>query len=458
MSEHDEALESRLAGVVRRGLGVRVDVALVVALVAFGACVVKFPAVVALVVPAAAAVLVLVLLVRRLTPGPHGELDERVLRWTLLVFGVHVLLGMAITHSSAVSTYFGPDAQAYHDGAIQLTRHWAGAAGSPALPSGKEGFFYVLGFLYEIFGAHVESGLVFNAMLSAALVPLLTDVTRRLFGREATRAVAPLVLLLPGLLIWTSQLLREAAVLFLIVAAVDIALRLLDGANLANIVGLGMVLALLFTFRANVAFVVLGGLAVGVIISRRHVVSGLGLGAGILSASLLLVVSAGIGYSGYRTAADADLGQVNAIRLDSSTSAASGFSQTHDVSTPAGAAAYLPYGLTQFIVGPFPWQVHTVRQLPALLDVAVLWCLAPSLWRGVRESRRRRQRAAFVLLIPAAITACMLALLVANFGTVVRERTQVLVLLVPFISLGLAMRAGEGVAEAHVEARAAVSG
>jgi hypothetical membrane protein len=66
--------------------------------------------------------------------------------------------------------------------------------------------------------------------------------------------------------------------------------------------------------------------------------------------------------------------------------------------------------------------------------------LAPSLWRGLAESRRRRQRAAFVLLIPAAITACMLALLVANFGTVVRERMQVLVLLVPFISLGLAMR------------------
>ena len=437
--QQDDA--SRLAGVVRRGLGARVNLVLAVALLAFGACVVKAPAVVALVVPAAAAVLLLVLLVRRLTPGPHGELDERVLRWTLLVFGVHLLLGMVITHWSAASSYFGPDATLYHDSAVQLTRHWAGAAHAPDLPSGKEGFFYVLGVLYEVFGAHVESGLVVNALLSAALVPLLTDVTRRLFGREATRPIAPLVLLLPGLLIWTSQLLREAAVLFLIVAAVDLALRLLDGASLANVFWLSTVLALLFTFRANVAFVVLGGLAVGVIISRRHVVSGLGLGAGILSVSLVLVVSAGIGYSGYRTAADADLTQVNVIRLDSSNSSvASGFGTAKDVSTPAGAAAYLPYGLTEFTLGPFPWQVHSVRQLPALLDVAVLWFLAPSLWRGLAESRRRRQRAAFVLLIPAAITTCMLALLVANFGTVVRERTQVLVLLVPFISLGWAMR------------------
>jgi 4-amino-4-deoxy-L-arabinose transferase-like glycosyltransferase len=313
-------------------------------------------------------------------------------------------------------------------------------APAPDLPSGKEGFFYVLGFLYEVFGAHVESGLVFNALLSAALVPLLTDVTRRMFGRDAARAIAPLALLLPGLLIWTSQLLREAAVLFLIVVAVDLALRILDRFSLANVVGLSVALALLFTFRANVAFVVLGGLAIGLIVSRRHVVSGLGLGAGILSLSLVLVVSAGIGYSGYRTAADADLTQVNTIRLDSSSSAASGFAQAKDVSTPAGAAAYLPYGLVEFALGPFPWQVHSLRQLPALLDVAVLWVLLPSLRRGIAESRRRRQRAAFVLLIPAAITACMLALLVANFGTVVRERTQVLVLLVPFISLGLAVR------------------
>jgi hypothetical protein len=437
-----------LAALVRRGLGTRVNLVLAIALLAFGACVVKAPSLVALVVPAAASILLLVLLVRRLTPGLHGELDERVLRWTLLVFGVHLLLGMAITHSTAATNYFGLDATLYHDGAVQLTRHWAGTATAPQLPSGKEGFFYVLGFLYEVFGAHAESGLVLNALLSAALVPLLTDVTRRLFGRDATRAIGPLVLLLPGLLIWTSQLLREAAVLFLIVAAVDIALRLLDGANLANIFGLALALALLFTFRANVAFVVLGGIAVGVIISRRHVVSGLGLGAGILSLSLVLVVSAGIGYSGYRTAAGADLTQVNAIRLDSSTGAASGFGQARDISTPAGALVYLPYGLTEFVIGPFPWQVHSLRQLPALLDVAVLWCLAPSLWRGLRESRRRRQRGAFVLLIPAAITACMLALLVANFGTVVRERTQVLVLLIPFISLGLALR-NDGVDAVH---------
>ena len=50
----------------------------------------------------------------------------------------------------------------------------------------------------------------------------------------------------------------------------------------------------------------------------------------------------------------------------------------------------------------------------------------------------------------------MLALLVANFGTVVRERMQVLVLLIPFISLGLA-RSNAPAPVADRRARSAVS-
>ena len=37
---------------------------------------------------------------------------------------------------------------------------------------------------------------------------------------------------------------------------------------------------------------------------------------------------------------------------------------------------HLPYGLVQFALGPFPWQVRGIRQIPALVDVAVLWALA----------------------------------------------------------------------------------
>jgi hypothetical protein len=432
---------------------VRVQPLLAVGLLALGACVVRVPSLFALVVPIAAVVPLLVLLVRRLTPTATGEMDSRLLQWTLGAFALHLAIGLAISHWPAASNYFGTDATLYHQGAQQLAHSWSAHSAAPTLPAGKEGYFYELGILYYVFGAHPEAGLVVNAFFAAALVPVLTDATRRLFGEGSDRYVAPLVVLLPGFVIWTSQLLREATIILLIALALDLALRASERTSIGLFASLSAVLAVLFTMRANVAYVMLGGLVIGLVLSRRQLVAGLSLGTSILSLSLLLVVSGGIGYSGYRTAANADFKQVQSIHLDSGTSAASGFGQSKDLSTPAHAATYLPYGLAQFALGPLPWQVKSIRQLPALLDVLALWLLLPSLWRGIAESRRRQERRSFIALIPAAITACMLALLVANFGTVVRERMQVLVLLIPFISLGLTLRGvprpGHGGHEEH---------
>ncbi|MBV8159831.1 MAG: hypothetical protein JO265_02805 [Acidimicrobiia bacterium] len=416
---------------------------LAAALLGLGASVVLAPAVFAATVPSAAAILGLVVLVRRLAPTPTGETDRRLMTWTIAAFAIRLVVGLVISHSSSATTYFGGDALSYHHDAAQLAQSWAGHAASPTLPAGKEGYYYELGGLYYVFGARVDAGIAVNAFLAAAMVPLLTDVTRRLFGRDAARYAAPLVVLLPGLVIWTSQLLREASVMFLIVVAADIAVRVAERPTAGRLALLSVDLALLFAFRANVAYVLLGGVAIGLILSRRQVVSGVSIGAGMLTLSLLLVGGVGIGYSGYREAAKADLQTVNAARVDLSTTAASGFGQNRDVSTPAAAIKYLPTGLAEFALGPFPWQVRGLRQIPALVDVIVMWALVPSIRRGVAACRRRHLRAVFVLVIPAVIAACMLALLIANFGTVVRERTQVVVLLIPIVSFGLALRAEE---------------
>jgi len=97
--------------------------------------------------------------------------------------------------------------------------------------------------------------------------------------------------------------------------------------------------------------------------------------------------------------------------------------------------------------------VSGARQLPALADVIVLWALVPSIRRGLVFARRHHRREAALVLVPAAITACMLALLIANFATVVRERMQVVVLLVPFMAAGIWMRANERASRENRPAR-----
>ena len=51
-------------------------------------------------------------------------------------------------------------------------------------------------------------------------------------------------------------------------------------------------------------------------------------------------------------------------------------------------------------------------------------------------------RQVLVHLLPAAALASMLALIIGNYGTVIRERLQVVVLILPFVAFGLAKRKG----------------
>ena len=64
--------------------------------------------------------------------------------------------------------------------------------------------------------------------------------------------------------------------------------------------------------------------------------------------------------------------------------------------------------------------------------------MAPFTWRGWRLAGRQIGRPRLILLLPAALLAVSLSLLIGNYGTVVRERLQVLVFLVPLTGLGLA--------------------
>jgi len=181
------------------------------------------------------------------------------------------------------------------------------------------------------------------------------------------------------------------------------------------------------------------------------VVGAVGTGIATLSLTATLILAVGVGYSGYALSSKANLRQVDYIRSSLGTSA-SGYAASVDVSTPGHAISYLPRGVTNYLLGPFPWQVHGLRQLPALVDVLCVWALLPSAVRGLSAARRLVGRRMLVFLLPFGGLAVTLALFLGNFGTIVRERLQVTVVLVPFIALGLARRHGvEALGESEAE-------
>ena len=410
--------------------------------VALGAMIVRIPGGIALLLPAMLGLLVLIGLVHVLVTWPEAPSGRtRFLRWTVFAFMSRLAFGLFVTNAGGlVGAYIlAPDSITYHNIALDLVQHWTLGLPFPYIPDGKEGFYYLLGALYWVFGGQTTAGLVVNATLAAALVPIVSDTTHRLFGEKAAARVPPLVVLMPGLFLWASQLLKEAAILFLVAVAVNCAVRVMERARLRPLVGLTLSLALLFTFRGWVALVVAGGLVGAIAFGRREVVSGVSTAVGVL-AFIVVILSFGVGYSGYQAAVNSDLAQANKVRRDLALTASTGFDHETDISTSQRALLYLPRGLFSFTVGPFPWQIRSLQQLPVLPDMLIWWFLLPSLWRGQREGRRRIGRSILVVVLPAVTTSCLLALAVGNFGTAVRERSQVIIVLVPILALGLSQR------------------
>ncbi|MGI9080418.1 MAG: ArnT family glycosyltransferase [Acidimicrobiales bacterium] len=411
---------------------------------ALGAMVVRLGGVIALVTPSVLGILLLIALVQGLIRWPDEAARRRIMWWTMVSFGAHLLFGLAATNlSSQVRLYLGTDGITYDLVARAIARHWEAGLAFPHVPSGKEGFYYMLAGLYRVFGPHTSAGLAVNAALAAGLVPVMSDVTHRLFRPVAARYAAPLVVLSPGLFLWTSQLLREAGMLFLIAVALNCAVRLVERVSPAPMMILVAALVLAFTFRAPVALILAVGLLVGIALGHSHVASGFAAGLGALFVVAVVMLASGLGYSGYTTATNVDLKQAAAIRNDSSHTAQTAFAPEVDISSTPSALRYLPFGVVSFVLGPFPWQIAGLRQLPFIPDMIVWWALLPSLWRGFRVSGRLVGRRRLLIILPSVGTILFMSLALGNFGIIVRERLQVVVLVVPLIALGLAERASK---------------
>ena len=417
--------------------------------------VVRLPVAIAFAVPTTLGVGALLAIRSWAERGAEGLDSRRIARWMLGSFVAHLLFSIVVTHAGGIisDVLRGPDALYYNNAAVELNRHWSDGFPAPELPAGKEGYYYLLAGIYWLFGTHTIGGLAVNATLSAALVPLVTDTTRRLFGVRAAYFVPPIVVLLPGMFLWTIQLGKEAPVLFLIASGANAAVRLTKRLSLGPILALTASISLLFTFRGWVALTLAGGFLGGIALSRREFLAGIGSGLSVAIAIAMLILTTGIGYSGYEAAVNSDLDQASRIRRDLALAGRSGYDDDVDVSTPLRAVGYLPNGFMHLAFGPFPWEIRSVRQVSFLPEMLVWWMLVPSLWRGLRRGYKLHGRLLNIVVLPAVPTAILLILAVGNFGTQLRERLQLIVLLVPCIAFGLALRdrRGDPTAEAHRE-------
>jgi hypothetical protein len=356
--------------------------------------------------------------------------------WVTASFVLHLALGCLGFYTFLI-TYLAPDAGTYNLQGLAIMNHWLHGTDFPRIVAGKDGFSYLLAGLYTVMGAQPVFGLVVNAAMTAALIPVVTDTFVRLFPERRITWVPAVIALVPSLIIWPGQLIREAGALLCVAVLANVTVRLNDGGRIRQVILAAVAITLLLSIRAPVALVAGAALAVGSVASNKEHLTTLARWVAVGGLVVVLVLTTRVGYRGTAIALGLDLGSLSRIRNSVSSDSVASPTGRFEIDSPVKALIHTPVAVIRFLFGPFPWEVTSLRVAPALGEWLVWLFLVPSLAIGVWRSWRERLRISAPVLLAASVLTVSLALASGNYGLALRERMQVIVLLAPFIALGL---------------------
>lgn len=346
-----------------------------------------------------------------------------------------------------------PDEATFDDLGWYLSLYWSGEVFSPPakmLGGGiSAAYLYVNAFFFFVFGHTGIPVKLANALLGVASGRYLYLLARALLGKAAALRATTLFLFFPSLVLWSSLNIRDAWVIFLILFISWKAWVLLDTYTLGTLLQLIAGLFLLTQFRDHLFYAVAAPPVIALLIGRRSSLARNLLVAFIVSAGVLILLQHGVIEE--RTQSRLNLEAINEMRRQAQ--GGSAFAQDADVSTPIGAAIFLPLGLAYFFFSPFPWQITSFLKLISVPEMLLVYYLVPSTVRGLRHIIAHRLREALQILMVTGLLTLTYALGEGNVGTLYRHRAQAIPFYLIFAAAGLEM--AEEAKKRRAEARAA---
>jgi 4-amino-4-deoxy-L-arabinose transferase-like glycosyltransferase len=403
--------------------------------------------------------------------------------------------------------HFTYDAPAYHENGVRIAAALHVGAQLPRIIVhgafyGAESidFFYAVGYAYWVLGSHPVYVPLVNAMLWTGTAFLGYLLSRRLRGERSGWLAAGLIGFWPSGLIWSGQILKDTAMLFLLLLSVWGAALVLEG-RLRAAVPAGLVLGPAVFELTRVRAYSAGALVVAVLVSllifavrRRRTLSREWIFRAAILATLLVAVHVAARVTLAPVAVyvpgaprppqvRALPGSLEALSLALIASVArvmprlsSGLMDLHHtlfhlpelvtfrrvafLSYGGGSIfatdarfrtlwdvlVFVPTGVAHALYAPFPWEwllpgatgvFKALSGVETFFIVVLTPFLILGVWKGLREGRLE----ASVLVLTGLILLVALSVTVPNVGTLFRLRLQPLVpLLVVMSAYGL----GEG--------------
>ncbi len=360
-----------------------------------------------------------------------------------LVFGIFI-------HFFDFAGFFGGDAITYNDLGYRLVEIWFYDHPTTDLWSQRAlsmtmvgwGMNYLVGIIYSFTGQNILAAQSFCAVIGAATAPMVYYCAYKIFNnRRVGQISALLVALSPAFIIWSGQLLKDGLIIFLLVLAMTMVLRLQEKFRYLDVFLLTFSLFGIISLRFYIFYMAVLGIVGAFAIGHSNSPTAI-----MRRITALAILGIGLTYFGVTRNAGSELEQyanlerIQQSRSDLVRSADSGFGEDSDVSTTGGAIATLPIGFAYLMLAPFPWQMTNLRQVITLPEVLMWWASIPFMIIGLIYTVRHRLRKAIPILIFSLMLTLAYSIFQGNVGTAYRQRTQIQVFLFMFIAVGWTVR------------------
>jgi Dolichyl-phosphate-mannose-protein mannosyltransferase len=378
-------------------------------------------------------------------------IDTTNLNLLIEVFVGAILLRLtlaSVIYGFGLEDLFGPDSFFYRDEGLRLSESiWNGSASISDLignidfsRGGNWSMQYIVAAIYLVVGSNPLAVQAVSAVLGGGTAVLSYLIARLLYTNERVAIYTAIIMaIFPAMIIWSSQMLKDGFIVFLITLIILTSMRLQRRFNILDLIFLLASLLCIFTLRFYL-FPVLSVAVIGGFVINTQ----LSLGSILSRTSVFVVIGVGLSLFGIleRSQIDfermSDLNNLENVRRYGSIAADSGVlaEDATDISTVQGAIQALPTGFLTLLLAPFPWQMAKTQQLLLLPEMILWWLMMPFIVTGLLYTVRNRLQESISVLLFTVILTISYSLFQGNLGTLYRQRTQIQIFLLMFMCVG----------------------
>ena len=383
----------------------------------------------------------LILLLALTLWGLSRERDLDVRKWlvrlALAALALRLLLVLVVQFR--VSPYFfAPDAEAYERIGREIGNYWAGESFAPgAIREGwRPGYYHLNAVFYSAFGDSRLALVVLNIFAGVWTALITFYLTREFLPVASAKVAAILTGVFPSLVLWSVLNIRDALATLCTVVLVLYGMRLSKRFRPSHLLLFALALLGLGLLRDYMAFLIILGLAIGVVTAVRpeRMVGTMLLGTAAALALTYFADQVGV-FSAIRPEGLLETAQV--LRTGLQRGATSAFGVGAETRTIGATLQYIPIGGSYLLFAPFPWAVETTLQAAAMPETLLWYPLFLLSILGFRISIRNRLTTALVPVSVLLVVVASYALVEGNFGTAYRHRAQIMPLFFVFSGVGL---------------------